>query len=211
MMGFYMRRTKIIATVGPASDDDGVLDSLIAAGTDIFRLNFSHGTAYSQSATVGISYPLSEHWQAAIDATVADYSGTPASGLVDAIPDPGIEVYLSGQLTGTGIFTENDSVAFGLRYAENDTSRLYLGDLSVRYPFNEDLRINPRLRLSLRNGKTSDTQQLLVMPSLGLRYRLSKHWNFEVEAGMRWENDWSPGANDQNTELLLNAGYRYEF
>lgn len=46
-----MRRTKIIATVGPASDDDRSLDMLIAAGTDIFRLNFSHGTAETQSAT----------------------------------------------------------------------------------------------------------------------------------------------------------------
>src|SRR5580765_1686051 len=51
MTGLYMRRTKIIATVGPASDDDRVLDMLIAAGADIFRLNFSHGTAASQSAT----------------------------------------------------------------------------------------------------------------------------------------------------------------
>jgi pyruvate kinase len=39
-----MRRTKIISTVGPASDADDVLDAMIAAGTDIFRLNFSHGT-----------------------------------------------------------------------------------------------------------------------------------------------------------------------
>src|SRR6185369_14871142 len=51
MSGLYMRRTKIIATVGPASDDDRVLDALIAAGTDIFRLNFSHGTAETQSRT----------------------------------------------------------------------------------------------------------------------------------------------------------------
>src|SRR5207253_11242317 len=48
---FYMRHTKIIATVGPASDSDVMLDALIAAGTDIFRLNFSHGTHESQSAT----------------------------------------------------------------------------------------------------------------------------------------------------------------
>ena len=46
-----MRRTKIIATVGPASDSDQWLDGLIAAGADIFRLNFSHGTHESQSAT----------------------------------------------------------------------------------------------------------------------------------------------------------------
>ncbi|HZT76812.1 MAG TPA: pyruvate kinase [Vicinamibacterales bacterium] len=46
-----MRHTKIIATVGPASDSDAVLDALIAAGTDIFRLNFSHGTHETQAAT----------------------------------------------------------------------------------------------------------------------------------------------------------------
>jgi pyruvate kinase len=46
-----MRHTKIIATVGPASDSDAMLAALMAAGTDIFRLNFSHGSQQSQGAT----------------------------------------------------------------------------------------------------------------------------------------------------------------
>ena len=46
-----MRQTKIIATVGPASDSDAVLDALIAAGADIVRLNFSHGTHDTHAAT----------------------------------------------------------------------------------------------------------------------------------------------------------------
>src|SRR5215470_3719396 len=46
-----MRHTKIIATIGPASDSDDVLDALIAAGVDIFRLNFSHGTRDTQGHT----------------------------------------------------------------------------------------------------------------------------------------------------------------
>jgi pyruvate kinase len=48
-----MRHTKIIATVGPASDSDEILDALIVAGADIFRLNFSHGTHNSHGAAFG--------------------------------------------------------------------------------------------------------------------------------------------------------------
>jgi len=38
-----MRRTKIIATMGPATDDPAVLARLFAAGADVIRVNFSHG------------------------------------------------------------------------------------------------------------------------------------------------------------------------
>jgi pyruvate kinase len=39
-----MRRTKIVATVGPASESPARLARLLAAGVDAFRLNFSHGS-----------------------------------------------------------------------------------------------------------------------------------------------------------------------
>ncbi|MCA1926086.1 MAG: pyruvate kinase, partial [Thiobacillus sp.] len=39
------RRTKIVATLGPASSDAKTLDRLMEAGMDVVRLNFSHGTA----------------------------------------------------------------------------------------------------------------------------------------------------------------------
>lgn len=38
------KRTKILATVGPASDSIEILSSMINAGVNVFRLNFSHGT-----------------------------------------------------------------------------------------------------------------------------------------------------------------------
>ena len=39
-----LRRTKIVATLGPATSSPAVLKSIIAAGTDVVRLNFSHGS-----------------------------------------------------------------------------------------------------------------------------------------------------------------------
>lgn len=45
-------RTKIVATVGPASKDPEVLGKLLAAGVDVFRLNFSHGSQEDHSATL---------------------------------------------------------------------------------------------------------------------------------------------------------------
>jgi len=39
-----LRRTKIVCTIGPASHRPEMLDRLVAAGMDVARLNFSHGT-----------------------------------------------------------------------------------------------------------------------------------------------------------------------
>ena len=43
-----MRRTKIVATLGPGSSSSEVITEMIRAGVDVFRLNFSHGTHEEQ-------------------------------------------------------------------------------------------------------------------------------------------------------------------
>ena len=48
------RRTKIIATIGPASSTKEVLLRLLMAGADVFRLNFSHGTHEDHAARIAI-------------------------------------------------------------------------------------------------------------------------------------------------------------
>ena len=40
-----LRRTKIVATLGPATNDKASLEAIIRAGVDVVRMNFSHGSA----------------------------------------------------------------------------------------------------------------------------------------------------------------------
>jgi pyruvate kinase len=49
-MTSHRRRTKILATLGPATDAPGMLDALLRAGLDVVRLNFSHGDPSAQVA-----------------------------------------------------------------------------------------------------------------------------------------------------------------
>lgn len=46
------RRTKIIATLGPASSSPATIAHLMAAGADVFRLNFSHGSNEEKAAII---------------------------------------------------------------------------------------------------------------------------------------------------------------
>jgi pyruvate kinase len=48
------RRTKIVATLGPASDDENSIRRLIRAGVDVVRLNFSHGTQEEHAQRIKI-------------------------------------------------------------------------------------------------------------------------------------------------------------
>ncbi|MDW3095705.1 MAG: pyruvate kinase [Gammaproteobacteria bacterium] len=54
------RRTKIIITLGPATDDEKVMSKLIDAGIDLVRLNFSHGTMEEHKRRVEMVRRISE-------------------------------------------------------------------------------------------------------------------------------------------------------
>lgn len=47
-----IRKTKIICTLGPATDKEGVLEEMLRAGMNVARLNFSHGTHEEQKVRI---------------------------------------------------------------------------------------------------------------------------------------------------------------
>ena len=83
------RKTKIVATVGPASDSEAALRGLIDAGADVLRLNFSHGTRQEKAAQIELIRRISAESGRHI-AILQDLQGPKIR--VGSLPEGGVEL-----------------------------------------------------------------------------------------------------------------------
>jgi len=107
------RRTKIVATIGPASQKPDVLARMVEAGMDVARLNFSHGTAEQHAET------------ARLVRDAANRAGRQVAILQD-LPGPKLRI---GRLRdGVVDFKPGDATTFvcGPNGDEGDASRLFI-------------------------------------------------------------------------------------
>lgn len=120
----FRRRTKILATLGPASDGALKMEELLRAGVDLFRLNFSHGSHAEHAARIA----------AAREAEAA--SGRPVALLADLqgpklrvgdLPNGQSEVRMSSELRLTAAAKSNDPDIIPIPHPELVAS-LQLGD-----------------------------------------------------------------------------------
>ena len=56
----HFRRTKIVATIGPASNSAAMMKSLINSGLNVARINFSHGTHEEHLASINLLRKVSD-------------------------------------------------------------------------------------------------------------------------------------------------------
>ena len=74
MKGIEMQRTKIVCTIGPASDQEEVLQGMILAGMDVARINFSHGDQAAHARRIALVRRLAEE-EGQIVALMGDLQG----------------------------------------------------------------------------------------------------------------------------------------
>ena len=88
------RKAKIVATIGPASQSEGVLEKLLRAGVDVARMNFSHGTHEQHAERIALLRKVSERLGISI-------------GILQDLQGPKIRV---GELTEPVQLAENETV-----------------------------------------------------------------------------------------------------
>ena len=142
-----MRRTKIVCTLGPASDNAAMLKKLVACGMNVARLNFSHGTHESHQKVIDTFKKVRKESELPI-ALMLDTKG----------PEIRIKTFKDNQKP---ILAENDEFVLTTREIEGDkhaVSVSYAGLPSELVPGNRVLIDDGRICLEVVS--TTDTDIL---------------------------------------------------
>jgi pyruvate kinase len=125
------RQTKIVATVGPATAGASALRSLIDAGVDVLRLNFSHGTPAEKTAQIEIIRRVAAEAGSQV-AILQDLQGPKIR--VAELPDAGIELREGTTVKLTGGKSRPDTISINYRALAEDLESgdsIYLDDGSM--------------------------------------------------------------------------------
>lgn len=178
-------------------------------------------TYTAKSVTVSYSRPIVDHLQANLDFTMTDTGGTPGTPAsagtqeVLGLPATGTEFYYGAQLTGTGLFWENDIYILSGRYANTQRSTSYTVDFNSRIPLTSNFRLSPRVRYGLRNSTVMDSTYSQLQPTLRLNYYPMRSLELEIEAGANFASQRDTVAGQATTTdetgFVISAGYRFDF
>jgi pyruvate kinase len=108
------RRTRIVATLGPATDRPGVLEKLVEAGLDVARINFSHGSAEEPGQRIARLRRIAEQ-QSRFVAVLADLPGPKLRALLpgplDLAANQAITLATDAEGTADIRLTEPEAIA----------------------------------------------------------------------------------------------------
>ncbi len=186
-----MRRAKIVSTLGPASSSGRVIEQLIGAGVDVFRLNFSHGTRDEHAENVGRIRHIADNMQRSV-AILQDLQG-PKMRVGKLAEDP-IDLEEGNRLTVTTREVPGDAECVSTTYERlpqdvRPADRILLDDghieLMVREVYRSDvvcevvvgglLKSNkginlPGVQVSAPSLTTKDREDLDLGIELGVDY-----------------------------------------
>ncbi|HEX6418108.1 MAG TPA: pyruvate kinase [Acidimicrobiales bacterium] len=165
-----MRRTKIVATLGPASGSPEAIGTLLDAGVDVVRLGLAHGSP-------------PEH-RAAIDLVRA---GAAARGrTVGVLADlPGPKVRTGAFPEGGAFLAEGDEVTFRAGDGPSDSGRITVGEPRL------DEIVAPGARIVLGDGVV--TLEVLAVDGPSVRARVRTGGRLQGRPGAHLPSDrWTP-------------------
>ena len=121
----YLKKTKIIATLGPASSDKETMIQLVQAGVDIFRINFSHADYDIVQKSVDIIREINAELGTSV-------------GILGDLQGPKLRV---GVVKEGSYLNPGDILTFTNEKIEGDSKRVYM----TYQKFPQDVKVGERM------------------------------------------------------------------
>ncbi len=159
-----MRRTKIVCTIGPASESNEKVQSLLAAGMDVARLNFSHGTHEEHGRRIAVlkeeANKVGKHLGILLDTKGPEVR----TGMV---PEEGITLVNGTEFSLDTTLDLGNQLRVGITYS-NLWKRVNLGTHILIDDGQIDLEVtsvdNGTIRTIIRNGGILKSQKGVNVP-----------------------------------------------
>lgn len=159
-----MRRTKIVCTIGPASESSEKVQSLLAAGMDVARLNFSHGTHEEHGRRIAVlkeeAAKIGKHLGILLDTKGPEVR----TGMV---PEEGITLVNGTEFSLDTTLDLGNQLRVGITYS-NLWKRVNLGTHILIDDGQIDLEVtsvdNETIRTIIRNGGILKSQKGVNVP-----------------------------------------------
>ncbi|MDO8240503.1 MAG: pyruvate kinase [Candidatus Moranbacteria bacterium] len=156
-----MKKTRIVATIGPASDSKENMKKIVEAGVNVFRLNFSHGTHESHKKIIDLAKDLRKEIKRPLG-IIADLQG-PRIRVGNTEPfeiEKGETIFVSDQKTTEEkeMIIDSDRVAAALQVGE----RIMVEDGVMRLKVVE--KLENCVRAEVLNGGTIKPRKGINVP-----------------------------------------------
>ena len=185
-----MRKTKIIATIGPTSRDPETLDRLLAAGMDCAQLNFAHGTLEEHGEVIRTLRKLSRERQRPL-AIIQELGGTrPRLGQIETAVqlNQGDAVSLVSEASSN----RPDFVPFpqpALLQSMQAGDLVYIADGTICLEVLEGQ--GPQVKARVRSGGTLSSLKGVSLPGVTIDQPvLTESDKLALQFGLEQEVDW---------------------
>ncbi|XDE64257.1 pyruvate kinase [Arthrospira platensis BEA 1257B] len=196
------RRTKIVATIGPASNSPEVLYQMIKAGMNVVRLNFSHGSHEQHTKTVALLKEISQELKTSIT-LLQDLQGPKIR--VGQLPDGGIQLIAGEYITLVPIDeykSKPNTIAIDYLHLGEEAeigAQVLLDDGLLELKV-EEISGN-QVKCKILEGGTLKSRKGVNLPSLTLRLpSLTEKDQQDLEFGISLGVDWVSLSFVRNAE-----------
>ncbi len=180
-------RTKIVATLGPASDQPDVLDAMLMAGVDVVRLNLSHGHLDEHIARLRAVRESAERTGSVV-AVLADLPGPKVRAA--KFPDDGVELAAGSMVTMVTDVESSSASVIGVDYETllddlHGGDRIVIGDGAITLKVEQVSRLGAECQV--RSGGHTQGRPGVHLPSERLRIQAPTAEDLLLAASMAAE------------------------